>query len=276
MVSKRSPYIRAAVLAGVLLLATAAGSAGSASGPAAEARPGQAFHWSRVIPAGKAIEIKGVNGGIVATAAAGREVEVEATKRARKSDPDQVTIEVLEHDDGVTLCVKYPAPNGKENECAPGEKGRMSTRDNDVQVSFKVRVPAGVRLIARTVNGGIEAEGLQGPVEAVTVNGGVRLSTSGYARAETVNGSIVASLGSAAWPGPLSFTTVNGEIRLTLPAGLDAEVRAETVNGSIESDFPVTVHGRFSKRYLHGTIGRGGPRLELETVNGSVELRTAS
>jgi putative adhesin len=241
-------------------------------GAGAGMRTAGSFHWSWAIPAGKAIEIKGVSGGIRATATGGREVVVDAVKRARRSDPDQVEIVVLEHEDGITLCVKYPAPPGKENECAPGEGGHMHTDKNDVEVSFDVRVPAGVRLIARTVNGEIEADDLEGPVEAMTVNGSVRVTTSSYAWAHTVNGSVVASLGSTAAPEPLSFYTVNGGIRITLPSGLDADVRAETVNGVIESDFPVTVTGRVSRRRLHGTIGRGGQRIELETVNGNVGL----
>src|SRR5262249_11540171 len=153
-----------------------------------------------------------------------------------------------EHEDGVTICAKYPTPRGKEeNECGPGDEGHMNTSDNDVEVDFEVRVPAGVALIARTVNGGIEASDLHGPVDARAVNGGVELSTTGYASAQTVNGSIVASLGTAEWPEPVSFGTVNGEIRLTVPAGLDADIRAETMNGTIHTDFPVTARGRLSR-----------------------------
>ena len=239
-------------------------------------RTGTPFEWSSAIAAGKAIEIKGVNGKISATAASGREVEVRATKRAHKSDPDEVTIEVIEHEDGVTICAKYPSVRGKENECGPGDEGHMSTHDNDVEVEFEVRVPAGVRLVAHTVNGGIEASDLRGPVDAETVNGEVEVSTSGYASAQTVNGSIVVSMGMTAWREPLSFGTVNGEIRITVPAGLDADVRAETMNGSIHTDFPVTVQGRFNRRHLKGAIGKGGQRLELETLNGSIALRSAS
>ena len=172
---------------------------------------------------------------------------------------------------------RRPPPYGKrDNECGPGEKGHMHTENNDVRVDFTVRVPAGVRLIARTVNGGIRAEDLASPVEATTVNGGVRVSTSGYASAETVNGSIVAAFGSVKWPEPVAFTTVNGEIRLTLPAATGAEVRVETMNGSIESDFPITVTTKFSRRRLMGTIGKGGGRLDVETLNGDITLRSAS
>jgi hypothetical protein len=272
----RNSIAFAAAVAGVLLLPAPA-SAKSGSGKDEDFRPGQAFRWSGAIAQGKAIEIKGVNGSITASAAPGSEVDVEAAKRGRKSDPDEVSIEVIEHAGGVTICAKYPAPYGKEeNECGPGDKGNMNTRNNDVEVSFRVRVPAGVRLIARTVNGEIDAEGLRGPVEAMTVNGAVQLSTSSYARAETVNGSIVASVGSATWPDALSFSTVNGRIRITLPAGVNADVRVQTTNGSIETDFPVTMQGRFGRNRLHGTIGKGGQRIEAETVNGNVALRAAS
>ena len=175
-----------------------------------------------------------------------------ATKHAKRGDPADVTIEVIEHEDGVTICAKYP---GAGNVCAPGDKGSSHTHNNDVEVDFEVRVPAGVRLVAHTVNGGIQAEGLAGPVEAETVNGAVRLSTSAYASAETVNGSITAALGSAEWTEPLSFNTVNGGIHLTLPAKLDVDLRARTLNGVVDSDFPVTVTGKLSKHSIHGTNG---------------------
>jgi len=272
MTGKRGSWW-AAALAGGLMFAHGAGASTAASGSATQPRVGDAFQWSKAIPPGKEIEIKGVNGDIRASRAAGKEVEVRATKRARKSDPNQVTIEVIEHEDGVTICAKYPGPG---NECGPGDKWHTHTHNNDVEVHFDVRVPAGVRLVARTVNGEVRAEDLAGPVEAETVNGAVRVSTSGYASAESVNGSITAALGSAEWTEPISFSTVNGEIHLTLPANLDADVRARTVNGVVDSDFPVTVIGTLSKHRIQGTIGKGGRRLDLETTNGNISLHAGT
>jgi len=91
-----------------------------------------------------------------------------------------------------------------------------------------------------------------------------------------MNGSIVASLGRATWSDGLDFRTVNGGITLDLPAGLSTEVRATTVNGDIQTDFPLMVTGRLGPRSLRGTIGSGGRRLALETVNGSIRLRKSS
>jgi DUF4097 and DUF4098 domain-containing protein YvlB len=55
-----------------------------------------------------------------------------------------------------------------------------------------------------------------------------------------------------------------------------ADVKAETVNGTIETDFALTVSGRLSRRHLSGTIGGGGRSLEMETVNGSIHLKKSS
>jgi hypothetical protein len=191
------------------LLALAAGSTALASA--------SDFRWSGRIADGKAIEIKGVNGGIEAGPATGNEVEVVAIKTARRDDPDSVEIKLVEHAGGVTICSVYPSSwSGRLNECAPGDAGRMDSRDNDVNVEFEVRVPAGVRFVGRTVNGGIQIAGLTADVEAYTVNGGVKAQSKGLVRAETVNGSLSAALGDADWTGALHFSTVNGSLTVEL------------------------------------------------------------
>ena len=240
------------------------------------APPAQAedFRWSGAIAPGKVLEIKGVNGGIEAGPASGSEVEVTARKSGRRSDPSEVEIKVVEHGGGVTICAVYPNPSDERpNECQPGSGGRMNTRNNDVKVEFSVRVPEGVRFVGRTVNGGVEAEGLAADAEVYSVNGTVTVTSSGLARAQTVNGSITAAMGRADWSGPLELKTVNGTITVELPASTSARVEASTVNGGIDTDFPLTVTGRFGPRHVSGTIGSGGRDLTLETVNGGIHIR---
>jgi DUF4097 and DUF4098 domain-containing protein YvlB len=243
-----------------------------AAAPGLAAAAQEQFHWAGKVAAGQAIEIKGVNGDISAAGVTGGEVEVTAVKKGRKSDPAEVKVEVVEHAGGVTICAVYPS-DAAANECVPGKGGRMNVRDNDVSVAFQVKVPAGVRFVGRTVNGGIEASGLKADAEAHTVNGGVELDSTGTASAETVNGGITARLGRADWEGTLKLQTVNGGIDVTMPEGLSAEVRASTVNGDISTDFPLTVKGKIARRKLEGTIGSGGRLLEMKTVNGGIELK---
>lgn len=234
------------------------------------------FRWNGRIEAGRAIEIRGINGSVHAEPSAGNEVEVTATKRARRSNPDEVRIQVVEHDGGVTICAVYPGRDGKVNDCRVGEESRGNVRDSDVVVDFEVRVPAGIRFVARTVNGEIETGLIGSDVQVSSVNGSIRASATGFVEAQTVNGSIHASMGTANWSDPLEFKTINGEITLDLPANTNTDVTAETINGDITTDFPVTVQGRITRRRLNATIGNGGRELRLKTINGSINVRRAT
>ncbi len=235
----------------------------------------QDFNWHGRIAAGKRLEVKGVSGDVRAVLASGAEAVVNARKHARRSDPDDVEIKVVQSDEGVTICAVYPTPPRarEENSCEPGDRWHSSTDNNDVVVDFEVQVPAGVEFNGQTVNGEMSAEGLKGDVKASTVNGSVRVSTTGLAEASTVNGSVYAEMGRANWNDELEFSTVNGGITLILPGKLDTELRASTVNGEIDSDYPLMITGKFGPRRLRGTIGAGGRTLNLSTVNGEIRLK---
>jgi Toastrack DUF4097 len=250
------------------------------------------FHWTGVVPQGKAIEIKGVNGGVRAEFTSGNQVEVSATKTARRSDVNSVSVQVVQEDGNVTICAVYPTPtrrsnrnrgslgnrNGRDdgpNECRPGSGGHMNVDSNDVQVNFTVRVPAGVKLFATTVNGSIDAQALKSDVDVETVNGRIALSTTGIGSANTVNGSIDASVGAPSGTEPIEFRTVNGSITLKLPKGMNADLHADVMNGGFETDFPMTVQSfRSRNKRIVGTIGSGGRDLDLHTVNGRIQLQS--
>lgn len=231
------------------------------------------FRWHGPVAPGGVVEVKGVNGAIRAEPAVGNEVEIVALKRGRRNSPRDVQVKVVPHEGGLTVCAVYPTSGfGPANECRPGSGGRMNVRNNDVSVDFTVGVPAGSGLVARTVNGGVQASGLRGRVEAHTVNGSVKLFTEGTAEAETVNGSIDAALGRTDWKDAASFQTVNGSITLVLPREASTAVEARTVNGRIAVDFELA-GARTSRRELSGTIGAGGRKLALATVNGGIRVR---
>ena len=230
------------------------------------------FEWEGTIAAGKAIEIKGINGKIEASAASGNQVQVVAIKSSPSGDVSSLRIETIEHANGVTICAVYPSD--QSNECKPGAEDRLST-NRDVEANFTVRVPAGVRFIGRTVYGNVEANSIDGDVEAYTFSGRVEVSATGVVQAQTFSGSIEVSMGRSDWEDDLTLGTFTGDITIELPYNTSADVRAETFNGGISSDFPMTVSGgSFSgSRRLNGTIGNGGRGLRLTTFNGSIRLR---
>jgi hypothetical protein len=57
-----------------------------------------------------------------------------------------------------------------------------------------------------------------------------------------------------------------------MPYQVNAHVMARTTNSSISSDFEVRMQGEFGKNRLEGTIGNGGPLIDLSTSNGSIRL----
>ena len=72
----------------------------------------------------------------------------------------------------------------------------------------------------------------------------------------------------------MSFKTVNGSVSIYVPARFDANFRFDTVHGGIDSDFPMTLSGRWGPRHASGKIGNGGRDLRASSVNGSIELRS--
>ena len=234
------------------------------------------FRWHGLVTAGQAIEINAIYGKITAEATSGSEVEVTAKKSSQLSNPDEVQIRNIQHSGGVTICAVYPSEDPKQpNECRPGD-GKSHVHNNDVRVDFMVKVPAGVRLIARSVNGDIVASSLGGNIEAYSALGNIRISTTGYAQAKTVSGSITAFLGSADWSGQIQFESITGEIAVRLPAASNTELHAESVTGKISTEFPVTVQDSVNHHDMNGVIGSGGRKLVLKTLSGAITLQRES
>jgi hypothetical protein len=255
--------------------------------PLQETNRSDEFRWNGHVAPGLAIEVQGINGDIVAEPAVGPEVQVVALKTARRSDVNAVKMKVVEHAGGVTICALYPNDDGDyPSDCAARDgqgkerSSKQNVKNNDVRVNFTVRVPQRVAFVGKTINGDVAATSLSGNVVTRTINGSIKISTSGYAEANTINGEITARLGDANWPSALNFQTINGAINLELPSSLAANVDAQTLNGSFNSDFPLTVTSVQSSKYVtpkhvKGVIGAGGRDLVLRTINGSINLRIA-
>ena len=239
------------------------------------AQRSETFRWSGELAAGRTLEVNGLNGDIEARPSSGGSVEIVAVKEGDDDDPRAVDVEVNETTSGIRVCVIYPGERGgRISTCHDEDDDRDDEMDSDVVVDFTISVPAGIAFEGNTVNGGIDVVGLRGDTRVNTVNGGIEVQSSGIVEARTVNGSIKATTGQGNWSGTLDFQTVNGSITLTLPANASATVSAETVNGGFASDFPLTVEaGEWGPKRVSGTIGAGGGRLELETVNGGITIR---
>lgn len=233
------------------------------------------FTFQQAMQPGSWLRVRTMNGSVEVRPASGNVAEVRGTKQWRRGDPEDVRIVTYREGNDVLICALW----GEESSCDENgyrNEGRRGNRDrgNDVSVDFTVLLPKGVRVLASSVNGGVEVEGASAEVVAESVNGRVEASTSvGPVSASTVNGNVFARMSSLPSDADLEFSTVNGSVTIELPENFSADVEMQTVNGSLRSDWPLEVRGRLDPRRIRATIGGGGRKLEVSTVNGSVELR---
>jgi hypothetical protein len=160
--------------------------------------------------------------------------------------------------------------------------------------NLRIQVPVNTSVELGTVNGGeINVAGINGDIDVNNVNGFIELKdVSGAVSATTVNGSVTVSLTHVAPDKPMSFSSLNGKVDVTLPADTKARLRLKTTNGAIYSDFDVKMEadtakpviedargqgGRYRIRMdrgssVNGSINGGGPEYSFQTMNGVILL----
>jgi hypothetical protein len=157
--------------------------------------------------------------------------------------------------------------------------------------SGSIRVDdVGGNLEVKTGSGSIDALGVRGAITASAGSGRIELeqtgtgdvsvhSGSGGVRVRGVRGglSVSTSSGSIRAQGEMvrdwSLEASSGAITVELPPEAAFELDASTGSGSIDSERPVTMSGRISRKALRGSVGSGGPRLAIETSSGSIVIR---
>jgi DUF4097 and DUF4098 domain-containing protein YvlB len=166
----------------------------------------------------------------------------------------------------------------------------ITVHDRNGNGDVYITVPVDTSLKLKTLSGGVDVDGVHGEVEVHTSNGHLTLNNiSGTVTADSQNGPIKVSMDSVDANKPLAFSTLNGQVELTLPADLKANLTVKSNHGAVYSDFDVTLGGSRSVsekngspdgRYriridetIRGTINGGGVDLTIHTLNGAVYIR---
>lgn len=283
-----------------------AASAGVAllSGAAAHAQGKSDFEFRRELAAGKRFYLSDIIGDVQVTGGSGRTVEVTAIKQAgRHGNPEDVTIETIELDDGVALCVRYPAERSgtrsrastlAKNPCSWEGRWTGNGDRNDTEVNFAVKVPAGLRLHIGTVSGDVAAQRLEGELDLHSVSGFVRLEggkgpgidletvsgdvhllevTSQEVSGRTISGEILFR-GPVQDGGSYDFTTTSGDISVALPQRPNATLSAATFSGDFASDLPVNQDtSRHRRHRYNASWGSGTAKLYMESLSGDLTIR---
>ena len=152
-----------------------------------------------------------------------------------------------------------------------------------------ISVPPDTSLTLHTMHGEIAVEGVKGELDVDSMNGKITLTNvSGSVLANAMNGAMKVTMDSVDPNKPLSFSSLNGTIDVTLPADFKANLKLRTDHGEIYSDFDFklgggavtekndSADGKFKvkmDRTITGTINGGGTEATFKTYNGTIYLR---
>lgn len=215
---------------------------------------------------GGRISLSNINGDVTVEGWDGTEVEVRAEISSRSRDSVERTRIDFDHD-GSDLEIEVELSNSRG--------GWLGSNDG-ASVEFWLKVPRDANLEDLSlVNGSLDIRDVGGQIEASLVNGGLdAYGLRGDAELSTVNGSIDVRFDRLDGTQRIDIESVNGSIDLFLPADANAEVNAETVHGRISNDFGLHVDkSGWVGQELRGKLGNGSARINLDNVNGSIDIR---
>ncbi len=232
------------------------------------------FHQTYTLSPNGRISLENIQGAVHIQGWDRNEVKVDAVKTAYSQQQlSEAEIKIEATADSLRIHTEYPDGNLTFN------NDEYRRYQNPASVEYTLSVPRGVRLNSiELVNGSLDVEGLTGDVNASCVNGKLTVKNlSGDVKLGTVNGGLDATFVSLNESKAVSLGSVNGSLSVTIPSDSNAVVKAGTVHGGINNDFGLPVRqGDYVGRELYGQIGRGGARIKLGNVNGSVNIRRAS
>jgi hypothetical protein len=163
--------------------------------------------------------------------------------------------------------------------------------DNSARVSWvHVKMPRQASLHLSSVNGGdLRVRGIRGQLELKKTNGTIEaLDIDGSVVANTTAGDIKVTFDRIAPDKPMSFVSLSGDLDVTFPENLRADLRIAAGQGDIFTDFEFTVKpenpavetsregGRYRvtmQREVRASVGGGGPEMHFKTWSGNVTIR---
>jgi hypothetical protein len=187
----------------------------------------------------------------------------------------QTRIHIVREKDQLTFKVEQPKYN--------------MFKSVSITVNLAVRVPQGIKINGKTVNGMISVKDIQSAITMDSVNGKVKAEhCEGPVHANTVNGTAeiidvkqafeIGTVNGSAHVKLLQTpqdhckaSTVNGSVHITLPLNVGFDVEMSTVNGKAQIDNH-TFEGEQKKKFIKGRLNGGGHKITMNAVNGSVQI----
>ena len=232
------------------------------------------FHQSYKLSPNGRISLENINGSVHISSWDQNEVKVDAIKHAYSQERlNDARIDVAADADSVHIKTHYP---DHDMTFYGGDDRR---NNNPASVEYTLTVPRNVRIDSvEVINGAVDVKSVSGTVKISSINGEVSgEGLAGDVKLSTINGTARATFVDLTNVQHVSVGSVNGNVEVTIPSDVNAEIRANTVHGGIRNDFGIPVRkGQYVGRDLSATLGRGGIQIRLENVNGEINIRHAS
>jgi hypothetical protein len=172
---------------------------------------------------------------------------------------------------------------------------QVNVEEGKRAVDLLIQVPfsTSLRLSCRDDERGVTVEGVSGEIEVDTGNGPIVLTdVSGPVVADSSDGEIKAVFGKVTPGKPMSFSSMDGDIDITLPSAVKASLKMKTDDGQIFTDFDVQLTPSQQKKeederkegggyrvafekVTLGLINGGGAEIQLTTYDGNIYIRKA-
>jgi DUF4097 and DUF4098 domain-containing protein YvlB len=220
------------------------------------------------------VSLDNINGDVTVEVWDSAEVRIQAVKEASSQDLlDGLRVEIDADGDSVRIDTDYPSNKRSRDYDHDHDRGER----RHMKVEYTLTVPRTARLNGvDLVNGNLMIVGVEGGIEAETVNGSIVVrEAAGDASLATVNGGIELYLDRLGSGEDVDLETVNGSIDLYLASSAGADIKAETVNGRLTNDLGIDVKkGKYVGASFAGSVGGGGSKVDLETVNGKITVHS--
>jgi hypothetical protein len=230
------------------------------------------------------VKVSMVNGSIIVKAYDGKQVIVEARNRNEDRERESSSGGLKR----LNISTTGLSVEEENNEV------RVSTESYARAIDVTLTVPIHTSLKLGAVNDGeIVVTGVDGEMDVNNVNGNVTLNNvSGSAVAHALNGKVLATFVHVNQK-PMAFSSLNGDIDVTFPADVKANVSIKSDRGDVFSDFDVQLQasapqqvvedgrkdgGKYRVRIdktVHGTINGGGPEYQFTNFQGQIYIRKA-
>jgi DUF4097 and DUF4098 domain-containing protein YvlB len=122
-------------------------------------------------------------------------------------------------------------------------------------------------------SGDLHVNSAVGPTRVSTRSKDIDLAQI-YGDVHVVNSNGSVKVASATPLGQVQVENRNGEVRILVPPAANFSVEARATHGAIETDFPLTTTTDENSHSVSGQVGKGGPRLTLNTTNNDIQLQT--